>query len=92
MRSKAVCPVPAVMLWPWLGWLRQAPLTEVTSTVYVFPQVTFLMEHAAFVVLHDPLLPPLSATADTVKLSPPSTASQETVMLFDKQLTSALTF
>lgn len=50
------------------------------------------MEHAVFVVLHDSLVPPLSAVTDTKKWSASLMASQEIVMSFDEQLTSVLTF
>lgn len=50
------------------------------------------MEHAVFVVLHDSLIPPLSAITETKKWSASLMASQEIVMSFDEQLISALTF
>lgn len=75
-----------------LCWLWQAPLTDVTWTLNVFPQVTLLMEHAVFVVLHDLLVPPSAAITETKKWSASLMASQEIVVSFDGQLTSALTF
>lgn len=72
--------------------LRQVPLTEVTWTLNVSPQVTLLMEQAVFVVLHDLLVPPLPAITETKKWSESLMASQEIIMSLDEQLTSALTF
>lgn len=72
--------------------LRQVPLTEVTWTLNVSPQVTLLMEQAVFVELHDLLVPPLSAITETKKWSESLMASQEIIMSLDEQLTSALTF
>lgn len=51
----------------WLCWLWQLPLTEVTRTLNVFPQVTLRTEHAAFVVLHDSPAPPSSGVTETRK-------------------------
>lgn len=72
--------------------LRQVPLTEVTWTLNVSPQVTLLMEQAVFVELHDLLVPLLSAITETKKWSESLMASQEIIMSLDEQLTSALTF
>ena len=58
----------------------------------MFPQVTLLMVHAVFVVLHDSMAPPLFEITDTKKWSASLTAAQETVTSFDEQLTSPLTF
>lgn len=50
------------------------------------------MGHTVFVVLHGSLVSPSSAITETRKWSASLTASQEMVMSFDEQLTSALTF
>lgn len=84
--------IPDWMLMAWLRWLWQLPLTEVTWTLNVFPQVTLLMEHAVFVVLHDLLAPPLSGITETRKWSASSAAFQEMLMSVDGQLTLTLTF
>lgn len=85
-------PIPDGMLWICVCRLRQAPLTEVTRTVNIFPQVTLLMEHAVVVVLHEFMIPPLSAVTETRKWSASPLAFQETAMSLDEQLTSAFTF
>lgn len=58
----------------------------------MFPQVTLLIEQDVFVVLHDLVVPPWSPVTETKKWSASLMASQEIVMSFDEQLTSALTF
>lgn len=50
------------------------------------------MEQAVLVALQDSLLPPSADVTDTIKWSASLLASHETVMSFDQQLTSELTF